>query len=186
MLRLAPVLILAFALAACGGGGGDDGGGRAAHAPPRATPSVEPQAEPRGGGGDEAARTGPVTSGEKSVIRGWSAALRRGDVDRAVGYWAVPSIASNGGPPIRLVSGRAVRFFNEGLTCGARLESATREAGYVLATFRLTERPGDGECGSGVGQTARTLFRLREGKIVEWLRAADPRPPSQTPGGTTS
>ena len=185
--RLAPVLLASLVLAGCGGGGddGEDGADRSARTPPRATPSAEPRAEPRGE--DPAARrTGPVTTGEKAVIRGWSDALRRGDLRRAVGYWAIPSLASNGGPPIRLVSAKAVRFFNEGLTCGAKLESATRNASYVLATFRLTERPGEGVCGSGVGERARTLFLLSDGKIVQWLRAADPRPPSQTPGGTES
>jgi hypothetical protein len=184
MPRLLPILLLALVLAGCGGGDSDRDGG--AQAPPRATPSREPQAEPRGGGDEAAAPTGPVTSAEEAVIRGWSDALRRGDVDRAAGYWALPSIASNGGPPIRLVSGRAVRFFNQGLVCGARLESTSRDARYVLAVFRLTERPGAGECGQGTGERARTLFLLRDGKIVQWLRASDPRPPADTPGGTTS
>jgi len=185
MLRLAPILLVSLALAGCG----DDGGAaadRPAQAPPRSTPSAEPQAEPRGGGEKEAAPSGPVTSAEEAVIRGWSDALRSGDVERAVGYWAIPSIASNGGGPVRLVSQKAVRFFNEALTCGAKLESATRDAEYLLATFRLTERPGEGECGSGVGGKARTLFLLRDGKIVQWLRASDPRPPADTPGGTES
>jgi len=185
MPRLAPVLLLAFALAGCGSGG-DDGGDadRPAQAPPRATPSAEPEAEP--GSGSAPRRTGPVTSAERAVIRGWSDALRRGDVDRAVGFWALPSIASNGGQPIRLQTGRAVRFFNEALPCGARLESVARDGGYLLAVFRLTERPGAGECGTGVGEKARTLFLLRDGKIVQWLRASNPRPPADTPGGTES
>ena len=183
MPRLLPVLLLVLALAGCGGG--DDGGDGAARAPSPA-PSAEPQAEPRGSDPDAPAPKGPVTGDEEAVIRGWSDALRRGDVGRAVGYWAIPSIASNGGGPIRLLSSKAVRFFNEGLTCGAKLESATRDAQYVLAIFRLTERPGAGECGPGVGEKARTLFLLRDGKIVQWLRASDPRPSSDTPGGTTS
>ena len=187
MLRRAPVLVVMLVLAGCGGGGGGgDDGDPSARTPPPATPSAEPQAEPRGGEQQEPGRKRPVTSEEKAVIRGWSDALRRGDVSRAARYWAIPSIASNGGQPIRLLTGRAVRFFNEGLPCGAKLESATRDARYVLATFRLTERPGAGACGSGVGEKARTLFLLRDGKIVQWLRASDPRPPSQTPGGTTS
>jgi hypothetical protein len=186
MLRLAPVPVVLLVLAGCGGGGGDGGDRSARTPPPPATRSAEPQAQPRGGGEQAPDPKGPVTSEEKAVIRGWSDALRRGDVSRAAGYWAIPSIASNGGQPIRLLSGKAVRFFNEGLPCGAKLESAARDAAYVLATFRLTERPGAGRCGSGVGERARTLFLLRDGKIVQWLRAPDPRPPSQTPGGTTS
>ena len=186
MPRLALLRLLALLLAGCGGGGAD--GDRSAQSPPRSTPSAQPRAEPRGGGEKPAPRRdGPVTRGEAAIIRGWSDALRRGDVTRAVGYWAIPSVASNGGQPIRLMSGKAVRFFNEALPCGAKLESATRDgAGYVLAVFRLTERPGEGECVTGVGEKARTLFLLRDGKIVQWLRASDPRPPAQTPGGSES
>jgi hypothetical protein len=50
----------------------------------------------------------------------------------------------------------------------------------VVATFRLTERPGEGVCGTGVGHTARTAFRIRHGRISEWLRVADQQP-SGTP-----
>ncbi len=174
------VLLFLLVLAGCGGGDAD---------PPRAqsaatsTPTPvgddrDPEAEPRGG--SDTAPSGPVTTAERAIIRGWADALRRGDVERAVRYWRTPAIASNGGGPIRLVTRRAVRFFNDGLTCGARLESVARDATYLLATFRLTERVGGpGSC-TGVGNRARTLFLLREGKIVQWLRATDP------PSGTTS
>jgi hypothetical protein len=104
-----------------------------------------------------------------------------------VRYWHTPAIAANGTPPVKLLTRRAVRFFNEGLTCGAKLESVRRDSTYVLATFRLTERKGGrGRCGSGVGNEARTLFLLRGGKIVQWLRAPDPQDPADTPGGSTS
>ena len=29
---------------------------------------------------------------------------------------------------------------------------------FTIATFKLTERPGPGECGNGVGETAKTAF----------------------------
>ena len=136
---------------------------------------------------EPARRTGPVTAAEKAVIRGWADALRQGDVERAVGYWHTPAIAANGSQPFKLLTRRAVRQFNDGLACGARLESVERDEGYVLATFRLTERKGaEVSCGSGVGNRARTLFLLRGGKIVQWIRATDPQDVSDTPGGTTS
>jgi hypothetical protein len=175
------LVVLALAGSGCGGGGGDPAPDRPRAATPR---PEEPQASPRGDAEEEP--TGPVTDGEEAVIRGWADALRRGDVERAISFWQVPSLASNGGPPIRLVTRRAVRFFNEGLTCGARLLSVRREARYVLATFRLTERRGMEACGSGVGERARTLFLLRDGHIVQWLRAMDPLSAPETPGGTES
>jgi len=179
MPRLATGLSLALlALSGCGGGGGS---ARTADrsATPKPSPSAgKPHYLPR-----EAVKppTGPVTAAEKAVIRGWADALRRGDVNRASSYWRPPAIAANGSQPFRLVTMRAVREFNEGLTCGARFESAERDKNYVVATFRLTNRRDrPGACAQGVGQRARTLFLLRGGKIVQWIRAADP------PEGTSS
>ena len=148
----------------------------------------EPQAQPGGAKKKApAARTGPVTGAEKAVIRGWADALRRGDVERAIGYWRTPAIAANGSQPFKLLTRRAVRQFNDGLACGARLESVERDEGYVLATFRLTERKdAPVSCGSGVGHRARTLFLLRGGKIVQWIRAPDPQDAADTPGGSSS
>jgi len=190
MQRLAAVLLYPLLLlAGCGGGGDGDGRPAAqASAAPTAGQS-RPEAEP--GAGDDAKaparRKGPVTAAEKAVIRGWADALREGDVERAIGYWRTPAIAANGSQPFKLLTRRAVRQFNDGLTCGARLESVERDRAYVLATFRLTERKGGpGRCGSGVGHRARTLFLLRGGKIVQWIRATDPQDAADTPGGTTS
>jgi hypothetical protein len=171
MPRLATVLSLALlALAGCGGGGDGD---RSADRRASATASAKPRSEPREA--VEKPPTGPVTSAEEAVIRGWADALREGDVERASSYWRPPAIAANGSQPFRLVTMRAVRHFNEGLTCGARFESAERDKLYVVATFRLTNRRDrPGACAQGVGQRARTLFLLRGGKIVQWIRAADP------------
>jgi hypothetical protein len=199
MPRYAPVLLLLVLIAGCGGGD-DKTADRLTLTTPRETPTPSPspsksggddqaQAAPGGGsdtGDDKAAGAGPITAKEKAVVRGWSDALRRGDVEAAVRYWRVPAIASNGGQPVRLLSRGAIRFWNTSLPCGAKLESVERDANYVLATFRLTERPGKGRCGSGVGDKARTLFLVRGGKIIQWLRAADPAPASETPGGSSS
>jgi len=179
-----PVLLLALALTGCGGGGG---GEDRPDRPTTTTPEAgagDAQLEPGGGG---QARAGPVTRAERGVIRGWADALRRGDVERASRFWRVPAIAANGGPPFRLVTRRAVRRFNAGLTCGARLESVERDKAYVLATFRLTERRGSPVgCGPGVGNRARTLFLLRDRRIVQWIRAADPPDEGELPGSSTS
>lgn len=183
MPRLATVpLLCLLTLAGCSGGGDDDG--ERARATPTTTPKAadgDAELSPGGSSSRERPPTGPVTKAERAVVRGWADALRHGDVARASSYWRVPAIAANGSQPFRLVTRRAVRNFNEGLTCGARLESVERDKTYVLATFRLTDRRDrPGACAQGVGNRARTLFLLRDGKIVQWIRAADP------PSGTTS
>src|SRR4051794_16790848 len=122
MARLAGALLVALlALAGCGGGGDDKPDHRLTLTTPKGD---EGGAGPESGGGSTApGPSGKVTKAEEEVIRGWADALRRGDVERASRYWDVPAIAANGGQPFRLVTLRAVRQFNEGLTCGARLES---------------------------------------------------------------
>jgi hypothetical protein len=180
MPRLTTVLLLCLlALAGCGG---ED-----RKQPDRLTLTTpkscdgDTELSPGGSSSREPPRTGPVTKAERAVVRGWADALRRGDVARAAGYWRVPAIAANGGQPFRLVTRRAVRQFNEGLACGARLESVERDKTYVLATFRLTNRRDrPGACAQGVGNRARTLFLLRGGRIVQWIRASDP------PSGSSS
>jgi hypothetical protein len=127
-----------------------------------------------------------------SVIKEWSDALRAGHVAVAARYFRIPSVFFAGdGPPIVLHSAAQARIVNAALPCGAKYLSAHRRGRYVNALFRLTDRsgPGGGEgCGSGTGQTARVNFVIRDGRIVQWLRASDqpgengsPRtPPSQS------
>lgn len=123
-----------------------------------------------------------------SVIRGWSDALRRGDVTRAARYFALPSKFINGPDsngavpviPIRTLG--EAEAVNATLPCGARFISADQRGRYVNALFRLTDRPGlGGGCGAGVGQTARTNFVIAHGRIVEWIRA--PADPGDNGGG---
>jgi hypothetical protein len=167
MRRLA-VLLAVLGLGACGGGG-DDPRPRAA-TPPAASSS------PDGGERPAPRADGPVTRAEEAAIRGWSDALRGGDVEAASRYFGLPASVSNGTPPVQLRTMAAVRFFNGSLPCGAKVVATERAdvTGYVIATFRLTERPGPGSCGTGTGNRARTAFRVRDGKIVEWVRVADP------------
>jgi hypothetical protein len=104
-----------------------------------------------------------------SVIDDWSTKLRDGDVDAAAELFAIPSVAQNG-PTLRIDSVADARLFNASLPCGAELIRAEPDGDLVLATFRLTERPGPGSCGSGVGETAQTDFLIEDGKIVKWRR----------------
>jgi len=156
----AVILAAAAGLAGCGAGHGSQAASKQAQ---RSATTPAPAARP------PAAATTPTL-----VVRAWSDALRRGDVRAATRYFAVPSRVANGGPPVRLRTRSAVRFFNETLPCGARVIASTPAThGFIIVTFVLTERPGGGGCGTGVGKTARTAFRVRDGRITDWLRVQD-------------
>jgi len=149
-----PVFCVLALVAGCGGGGSEAG---APHIPGTAAPAAD------------------------RVIYEWVNALRAGDVERAASYFALPSLAANGTPPLRLATRAETIAFNRSLPCGARLVHADAAGRFVNATFRLTERPG-GDCGPGTGGTARTAFVIKDGKIVEWRRLPDrPRGPSNAP-----
>jgi hypothetical protein len=107
------------------------------------------------------------------VIEQWADELRAGDVDAASDRFAIPSVVQNGTPPLRLSDRSEVREFNQSLPCGAKLTEAVPAGRFTIATFELTERPGPGECGSGVGETAKTAFVIHDGRITEWRRVAE-------------
>ena len=127
----------------------------------------------------------PAAKEDVAVIRGWTDALRHGRIGAASAYWAVPAIVSNGTPPIQLKKRSDVRFFNRTLPCGAKFKEAIDTGAYVVATLVLTERPGPGKCGSGVGAEAYTAFLIRRHKIVQWRRVLKPEPEA-TPAGPQS
>jgi limonene-1,2-epoxide hydrolase len=116
---------------------------------------------------------------DKRVIGAWVDALRSGDVDEAASFFAIPSVAENGPILVRIRSKADAIAFNESLPCGAEMIRAEGQGDFTTATFRLTERPGAGRCGSGSGETASTAFVIRDGKIVEWRRVLEAPP---TPG----
>ena len=128
----------------------------------------------------------PAARADVAVIRGWTDALRHGDVARAARYFAIPSVVSNGTPPIQLTSRADVRFFNRTLPCGAKFARAVDTGTFVVATLVLTERPGKGRCGAGaVGNEAYTAFLIRRHRIVQWRRVTKPAPEA-TPAGPQS
>jgi hypothetical protein len=162
-------VLLAIGLGACGFSGDD-------RVEPR-TPDTE----------DGEVPVRAPTDGEVAVIRGWSDALRAGHVSKAASYFAVPVRVADGTNPLRdLLNRDAVEDFNRGLPCGARLEETERGPNsLVIATFRLTERPGRGSCGPGTGSRAWTAFLIRDRHIVQWLRVADPAQ-AEPPAGDVS
>jgi hypothetical protein len=191
-LRSSVVALLALVAAGCGSSGGDrfdlhtpgaQTGGKPAATlapPPTSTPTPKPTPTPT---------PAPVTADEKRVIQGWSDALRHGRVAAAAKFFSVPAVAVND-VQLFLTSRAAVRKFNRGLVCGAKLLTARRGPQHVVVgTFRLTDRPG-GRCGTGVGGLAAVQFLVRRHLIMEWLRAddqVDPKvaakaTPTPTPG----
>jgi hypothetical protein len=131
---------------------------------------------------DEPAVPGDADQADVEVIKAWVDTLRRGDVEGAAEYFAIPSVAENGILFEIEDAGDAVDF-NEALPCGAELVSAESQGKFTTATFRLTERPGPGTCGDGVGESAQTAFVIEDGKIVEWRRVGISG--TDTPGQTT-
>jgi hypothetical protein len=152
------VAVAAIAAAALGCGGGDDG---------------SDSNEIPGGADSEAAE----------VIRDWADDLRGGDLDAAADHFRLPSLAQNGTPPIQLSTRGEVRAFNASLPCGAELTEAEQHGRFTIATFELTERPGAGECGTGVGEKAKTAFVIEDGLITRWIRVVDEDelPPAEGP-----
>jgi hypothetical protein len=133
--------------------------------PPTATPTPKAKPKPK----PQRARISPD---ERRVIQAWSEALRHGHVLAAARYFSIPSVVQNGFPAF-LTSRAEVRQFNRGLACGAKLLGVRRGAAHaVLATFRLTTRPG-AECGTGKGALAAAKIIIRRHLIIEWLRADD-------------
>jgi hypothetical protein len=163
------LLLAGLALVPSGCGSGSSKTATTPPPPRAATPAPSPDRK-------------PASPSDAAVVRGWADALRQGHLERAVRYFAIPSLVSNGTPPIKLTSRDDVRFFNRTLPCGAKVTRVEDSGAYVIARFVLTERPGKGECGSGVGAQASTAFRIRRHHIVEWRRVVEPAPDA-TPAG---
>ena len=125
------------------------------------------------GSDDDDAVPGGADPDAVEVIRHWADELRSGDVLAASKRFSVPSVVQNGTPALQLLDRSEVEAFNRSLPCGAKLTEATSSGRFTVATFELTERPGPGECGNGVGETAKTAFVIHNGLITEWRRVVD-------------
>ena len=137
------------------------------------------------GCGSSSKDTGSTVAGNAdadavNVIRNWADELRAGDVSAASDEFAIPTVVQNGTPALTLTSRQQVETFNQSLPCGAKLTAASRSGRYTIATFVLTERPGPGECGNGVGEAAKTAFVIHDGRITEWRRVVDAEPTGPT------
>jgi hypothetical protein len=159
-------------LAGCGGGG------HAATAPRVAQTGANPP--PPAGQHDELdpppsvpdRATGPATKEARQVINAWLRALRHGDVERAASYFALPSKFQNSTPVLTVNTKQERIAVNLSLPCGARAREMGAAGVYTIVTFVLTKRPG-ADCGTGVGNTARSAIRVERRHIKEWYRLAD-------------
>jgi hypothetical protein len=133
--------------------------------------------------GSQKPRTGKPTRTEVAVIRGWADALRAGHVAAAAHFFARRVLVADGVNPLHPLEKRAdVLDFNKTLPCGAKLVRAQRgESSFVIAEFKLTERPGAGACGTSTGHPAYTAFLIERHRIVQWRRALPP--PKKTASG---
>lgn len=160
-------MILATVVAGCGGG---SDGASTTGAAPAATTTAPATTTPR-----------PTFADRDTVraVRDWSAALRRGRIAAAAAYFAQPSRVQNGTPPITLRTDADRVAFNDALPCGAvPIRFARSARGFVVVTFRLTERVG-GDCQGAAGKTARCAIRVRRGRMTDWIRLPDAPGPQE-------
>lgn len=128
-----------------------------------------------GSSGDKQDTTiaGSADPAHVQVIKRWADELRAGDVISASERFAIPTVVQNGTVPLQLTDRREVEAFNNSLPCGAELTAAVESGRYTIATFKLTERPGIGHCGDGVGEQAKTAFVIQDGLITQWRRVVN-------------
>lgn len=130
--------------------------------------------DPPGGGQPQADQRGEAP-GDEGVIRGWNAAVNRGDYDRAGAYFAQGAIVEQLAE-IELDTRADAVAFNRSLPCRADITDIERDEDSTLAAFDLREGP-TGECQEG--GSARVRFVIRDGEIEEWRQLP---PPSQPRG----
>jgi hypothetical protein len=176
-------LLLAGLISACGGGDSDKAGPQRTTSTGRPAVPSDPLALPPG---VPVRSEGPGERRAIEVIRGWSEALRTGDIDRAASFWGLPAKIQNATPVLTLRTRDDVRAFNLSLTCGAILTAAGKAKAFTILKVRLAARRG-ADCGSGVGKPARTAIRVQGDEIVEWYRLPnDPDAPPPRPARPTT
>jgi len=168
------VAATAIALAGCGGGHSSTTTTTTTTLTDRQTVPQRSELDPPASVPDRA--TGPARAEARRVINAWLRALRHGEVKRAAHYFALPSKFQNA-TPVLTVDTEAERIaVNLSLPCGAKARAMGGAGAYTIVIFELTKRPG-GDCGTGVGGTARGAIRVERRHIKEWYRLPD------NPGG---
>lgn len=114
------------------------------------------------------------------VVKRWLAALTLGDIGKAADTFADGAVVQNLQPPVILKNRAARLAFNEAFPCGAEIVTASTVKGYLIVTYRLTDReesPCDGPGGSAAG-----AIKVEKGKMTEWYRLPDPQAASDGAG----
>jgi hypothetical protein len=109
-------------------------------------------------------------SAQERAIRGWSAAVNRGDYDQAADFFARGAVVEQG-REFRLRDHKEAKEFNRSLPCRADVTDFKKEGGSVVAAFRL--KPGTGPSES-CGGDARVRFRFRGDRFSEWRQLPEP------------
>jgi hypothetical protein len=112
----------------------------------------------------------------ESVVRAWSNRLNEGDNEAAAKLFALGAEIIQPGRTIRLDSTSEALAFNIALPCSGEIVALSSAGDTVRATFRLGDRESS-RC-DGPGAEVRTVFRVREGKIVLWHQLPSPVPAS--------
>jgi len=102
----------------------------------------------------------------ESVVRAWSEAVNSGDDASAARLFATGARVVQGERVRRLDDYADARAWNAALPCSGRIVQLDASGETVRATFVLGNRERY-RC-DGPGERARTLFRIRDGKIVLW------------------
>ena len=197
--RVRPAVLAALAAAVTAAGCGDEDAPQRAAQPPAAeertapsepspeSPSSPAQPDPRDllsllvPKGVPTEPGGPADREDLAVVKRWLAALTMGDIEAAADVFADGTLVQNLRPPVRLAD-RADRLaFNAGFPCGAEIVDASSVKGYLVVTYRLTDRV-DSSCDGPGGRAAGTI-RVKDGRITEWYRLPDPAEQPSEPAG---
>lgn len=190
-LVVAVLAAIAMMAAGCGGGGTKTTafGTTSQPASSSTAPATSPSQAPRSGPLPPSTKGPAARAGQTRVIRGWVDAARRGDSAKAATFFDLPALVQNGDAPLLLSKRQQVMAFTAALPCGAILVSAVQAPrGYVIATFRLTNRRGS-RCDTALGTYAATAFRFNKGLIKTWIRVDEKSSPTQSvapPGRRTA
>ncbi len=123
----------------------------------------------------------PADPGDLKVVKRWLAALTEGDIPAAADTFADGTVVQNLTPPMRLADRAARVAFNEQFPCGAEIVDASSVKGYLVVTYRLTDRA-DSPCDGPGGKAAGTI-KVEGGKMTEWYRLPDPPGDDGKPAG---
>lgn len=113
------------------------------------------------------------------MARAWIKALNADDNEAAADLFADDArVMLRGGSGVLHSHSDALRFA-QALPCSARIISVSTDDDVAVATVELGDRLVT-RCG-GFGETSRTAFQVRDGRIVVWRDLGPPPPPPPAP-----